>query len=240
MRTCSLGCSRAHKERTSCSGKRAREAFVLQAEYGERNMLSDYRFVEDLTDVKDRAAKQLAGQPRAAAACAEQLPKHLRDLVRAAGQAGVTLQLMSPGVLPRYSFSPHLCVLCWCSDDLLNLILWLQVLGRKQALSVGTAHVASALCNVGHEHDARRVGMQRRKCNTTRFDRKLQKLAWRIELRFEDASYMHNLARVSQDRTFAEVRDIAHPPTHVARLPLVACRRSVLTEPARAASFCHL
>jgi hypothetical protein len=97
-RTCSLECSRAHKERARCSGKRAREAFVPLKDYDERNLLSDYRFVEEAIETRAAAERRLAAAPRSAAGAPERLPQHLQALVRAAKQAGVALRLMSPGV----------------------------------------------------------------------------------------------------------------------------------------------
>ncbi|KAJ2307617.1 Box C/D snoRNA accumulation [Coemansia sp. RSA 2706] len=48
-RTCSLACSKAHKDATGCSGKRNKTEFVKRAEYDANTMMSDYGFLQDLS-----------------------------------------------------------------------------------------------------------------------------------------------------------------------------------------------
>ena len=61
-------------------------------------MLSDYRFVEEVTEARDSAAKRRQAAPRGGAQTLHQLPRHLQALVRGAASRGVQLVLMSPGV----------------------------------------------------------------------------------------------------------------------------------------------
>ena len=96
-KSCSLACTKQHKQSTGCTGKRAREAFVPLLEYNEKHLVSDYRFVEEAIERKDAAVAQRLAAPREGAARLEQLPHHLQALVRSAGRAGINLQLMSPG-----------------------------------------------------------------------------------------------------------------------------------------------
>eukprot|EP00250_Pteridium_aquilinum_P018153 c23969_g6_i1 orf=117-1037(+) len=48
FRSCSLPCVRAHKQRTSCSGKRDRTAFVPIASFDDTHLLSDYNLLEEV------------------------------------------------------------------------------------------------------------------------------------------------------------------------------------------------
>eukprot|EP00250_Pteridium_aquilinum_P023460 c26940_g1_i1 orf=1-336(-) len=48
LRTCSLPCVRAHKERTSCSGKRDRSSFVPITSFDDTHLLSDYNLLEEI------------------------------------------------------------------------------------------------------------------------------------------------------------------------------------------------
>lgn len=47
-RTCSLGCCKAHKERTGCTGKRNRTEFLPLARMSDTSIRSDYHFLEDV------------------------------------------------------------------------------------------------------------------------------------------------------------------------------------------------
>lgn len=106
-RTCSLQCSKAHKEETGCTGKRAREAFVPLSQYEERHLMSDFRFVEEVAEAKDAAEKRRVLGPRLGALSVHQLPRYLKDLVHAASHDKVQLQLMHPGM----TFRPAPCTM---------------------------------------------------------------------------------------------------------------------------------
>ncbi|KAH6915437.1 hypothetical protein BKA70DRAFT_1420370 [Coprinopsis sp. MPI-PUGE-AT-0042] len=47
-KTCSVGCSRTHKEVSGCSGERNKAAYVPMKEYGWGSMMNDYTFLEDI------------------------------------------------------------------------------------------------------------------------------------------------------------------------------------------------
>jgi len=47
LMTCSLPCVKAHKVKLNCTGERDKTAFVDMSQYGDLNLLSDYRFLED-------------------------------------------------------------------------------------------------------------------------------------------------------------------------------------------------
>lgn len=57
LRSCSLPCVRAHKERTSCSGKRNRTTFVPIASFDDNRLLSDYNLLEEVLRLSDSAKR---------------------------------------------------------------------------------------------------------------------------------------------------------------------------------------
>ena len=57
MFTCSLSCCKQHKKTNNCSGKRDKTAFVDMQTYSERDLRSDYHFLEDVLQSKNRAIK---------------------------------------------------------------------------------------------------------------------------------------------------------------------------------------
>ncbi|KAJ1675733.1 Box C/D snoRNA accumulation [Spiromyces aspiralis] len=48
-RTCSLACSKQHKQKTGCTGIRDKTKFVPRKEYDENTMMSDYTFLQDMS-----------------------------------------------------------------------------------------------------------------------------------------------------------------------------------------------
>jgi hypothetical protein len=50
-----------------------------------------------------------------------------------------------------------------------------------------------------------RAGMQRRARNSSRYDRKLGRIAWHLELLFEAAGYVYTQKRVDCNTTLGEV-----------------------------------
>lgn len=48
VRSCGLGCVKAHKERTGCTGKRDRTVFVPLAEFCDNVLVSDYNLLEEM------------------------------------------------------------------------------------------------------------------------------------------------------------------------------------------------
>jgi hypothetical protein len=52
--TCSLVCCKKHKTERDCSGQRDRTAFVSAGAFDERCLRSDFHFLEDVLQSKDR------------------------------------------------------------------------------------------------------------------------------------------------------------------------------------------
>ncbi|KAF9359424.1 hypothetical protein BGX26_012324 [Mortierella sp. AD094] len=55
--TCSLKCSKQHKLDTTCSGVRSKTHFVERKQYSEKDMMSDYNFLEEVGRTVDNAAR---------------------------------------------------------------------------------------------------------------------------------------------------------------------------------------
>ncbi|XP_061489528.1 box C/D snoRNA protein 1 isoform X2 [Rhineura floridana] len=55
--SCSLACVKGHKTAYSCNGVREKTAFVSINEFNDLNLLSDYRFLEDVGRMADGAAR---------------------------------------------------------------------------------------------------------------------------------------------------------------------------------------
>uniref|UniRef100_A0A669QZ62 Box C/D snoRNA protein 1 n=2 Tax=Phasianus colchicus TaxID=9054 RepID=A0A669QZ62_PHACC len=58
--SCSLLCVKKHKLALSCNGVRDKTAFVSVTEFTDLNLLSDYRFLEDVGRAADAAARDLS------------------------------------------------------------------------------------------------------------------------------------------------------------------------------------
>ncbi|KAJ2772581.1 Box C/D snoRNA accumulation [Coemansia nantahalensis] len=110
VRTCSLACATGHKEKTGCSGRRDRAAFVRRADYDANTMMSDYGLLQELTRdhaLLRRDAEQLGIQAKGLRGPAAgsngppiaQLNRAQRNVVtRAKGERQVTIRYMSPGI----------------------------------------------------------------------------------------------------------------------------------------------
>ncbi|XP_071820897.1 box C/D snoRNA protein 1-like isoform X2 [Apostichopus japonicus] len=61
INSCSLLCVNQHKEKSGCSGVRDKTAFVPIQQFNETNLLSDYRFLEEV-DRKSQAAQRARNQ----------------------------------------------------------------------------------------------------------------------------------------------------------------------------------
>ena len=75
MRTCSLACTKAHKQEKACTGKRSRTEMVTMSDFTERQLLSDYKFLEEGARLHDVAQRSEAPRP------ARQLPLGLQNFV---------------------------------------------------------------------------------------------------------------------------------------------------------------
>ena len=56
--SCSLKCINKHKEKFNCDGKRDRFQFVNLKEMEDKHVTSDFRFLEEATEVLDRAKRK--------------------------------------------------------------------------------------------------------------------------------------------------------------------------------------
>ncbi len=59
-RTCSLPCCRQHKQDTGCTGQRDKTKFLKKEEFTELDLLSDYKFLEESSNLIDAAQRQAA------------------------------------------------------------------------------------------------------------------------------------------------------------------------------------
>ncbi|KAJ1726445.1 Box C/D snoRNA accumulation [Coemansia biformis] len=116
VRTCSLACSRGHKEKADCSGQRDRTGFVRQADYDANTMMSDYGLLQELArdhallrrDAEQHGIAATGQRARAAQAPsrdsmdeppAVQLNRAQRTTVACAKEKRqVTIRYMSPGI----------------------------------------------------------------------------------------------------------------------------------------------
>lgn len=57
FRSCSLECSRGHKQRLGCSGQRSKTHFVPVSEMGDKQVEEDANFLETLKDKVDAAER---------------------------------------------------------------------------------------------------------------------------------------------------------------------------------------
>lgn len=95
MRTCSLACTKAHKQEKACTGKRSRTEMVTLSDFTERQLLSDYKFLEEAARLHDVAQRSEAPRP------ARQLPLGLQNFVDEAQRRGIKYELLPPGMQRR-------------------------------------------------------------------------------------------------------------------------------------------
>lgn len=57
-KTCSLVCCNKHKETMNCTGMRDKTKFLKKDEFNEMALLSDYRFLEESSNIIDAAHRQ--------------------------------------------------------------------------------------------------------------------------------------------------------------------------------------
>ncbi len=64
VKTCSVGCVRAHKERTACDGIRDVTGYVAKTDMSNLTLLSDYRFLEHVDrNIEQLSRKRLQHRP---------------------------------------------------------------------------------------------------------------------------------------------------------------------------------
>lgn len=101
IRTCSLGCVKAHKKRTGCSGKRSVTHFVPLSSFDDNVLLSDYNFLEETKRVAESATRLRGnlfgsnGHPYC------RLPKNLRFLKTAASSRTTRVLFLPNGMSRR-------------------------------------------------------------------------------------------------------------------------------------------
>ncbi|XP_068686124.1 box C/D snoRNA protein 1-like isoform X1 [Montipora foliosa] len=92
--TCSLACVKGHKRQFLCSGVRCKTKFISVAKYTDSDLLSDYRFLEDV----DRLAYTVAHDSRKSW---KRWGNQASLLRWKAKERGVDLRLMPPGMSKR-------------------------------------------------------------------------------------------------------------------------------------------
>ncbi|KDP20399.1 hypothetical protein JCGZ_05282 [Jatropha curcas] len=98
LRSCSLPCVKAHKERTGCSGKRNQTQFVPLSQFNDNLLLSDYNLLEEMKRVAESAQRmrtKLCAYPHF------KLPAHLRSLRGAAAGRKTKLLFLPSGMSKR-------------------------------------------------------------------------------------------------------------------------------------------
>ncbi|KAA8515715.1 hypothetical protein F0562_018674 [Nyssa sinensis] len=98
VRSCSLPCVKAHKQRTGCTGKRQQTKFVPLSEFDDNLLLSDYNMLEEVKRVAESAQRmrdKLCGYSHF------RLPFPLKNLRRAAASRRTKLLFLSSGMSKR-------------------------------------------------------------------------------------------------------------------------------------------
>ncbi|XP_028755062.1 box C/D snoRNA protein 1-like [Neltuma alba] len=96
IRSCSLACVKAHKQRTGCTGKRNQTHFVPISQFDDNLLLSDYNLLEDMKRVAESARRM-----RSKFGAHFRLPLHLKSLRNAAGSRKTKLLFLYKGMSKR-------------------------------------------------------------------------------------------------------------------------------------------
>ncbi|KAF7815368.1 Box C/D snoRNA protein 1 [Senna tora] len=96
IRSCSLPCVKAHKQRTGCTGKRNQTQFVPISQFDDNLLLSDYNLLEDMKRVAESAHRM-----RTRFGTHFHLPFHLKSLRNAAGSRRTKLLFLPGGMSKR-------------------------------------------------------------------------------------------------------------------------------------------
>lgn len=97
MQTCSVLCVKQHKVKSGCSGERDKTAFVDISLYNDKDLLNDYRFLEDaerklfsnVSSVSKRQNTRFSPY---------HLSKRCKFLMNAAFKRGISLSFVHPGL----------------------------------------------------------------------------------------------------------------------------------------------
>ncbi|GAB5357379.1 hypothetical protein AAMO2058_000369600 [Amorphochlora amoebiformis] len=92
-RTCSLSCSKDHKVRLKCSGKRDRTKFVSMSKFSDRTMNSDYHFLEEMGEFVNCSRRDTRMEKR------NTMLRGRKRLKSQATKLGIELKLMPSGML---------------------------------------------------------------------------------------------------------------------------------------------
>uniref|UniRef100_A0A2P2JGR8 Box C/D snoRNA protein 1 n=1 Tax=Rhizophora mucronata TaxID=61149 RepID=A0A2P2JGR8_RHIMU len=98
LRSCSLPCVKAHKQRTGCTGKRDQTHFVPLSNFDDHLLFSDYNLLEEMKRVAE-SARRMRAQFRVHPY--PKFPPHLRSLVHAASNRRTKLLLLPIGMSRR-------------------------------------------------------------------------------------------------------------------------------------------
>ncbi|CAI9103202.1 OLC1v1001648C1 [Oldenlandia corymbosa var. corymbosa] len=104
IRSCSLPCVKAHKERTSCTGKKQYKEVVPISQFDDNLLLSDYNMLEDVKRVADSARRmreKMCGNSHF------RLPLPLKSLRSAAANRKTKLLFFSTGMSKRQKNQTH-------------------------------------------------------------------------------------------------------------------------------------
>ncbi|XP_033728585.1 box C/D snoRNA protein 1-like [Pecten maximus] len=85
--TCSLPCVKRHKAEMGCNGQRKKTEFVAVKEYSDRNLLNDYRFLEETNRKIDSTQRDRLKQR-------SNKPNFLMKLVKEARKREIKLKIM--------------------------------------------------------------------------------------------------------------------------------------------------
>ncbi|OAD69344.1 hypothetical protein PHYBLDRAFT_172596 [Phycomyces blakesleeanus NRRL 1555(-)] len=97
MRTCSLACVKQHKAEKECSGERSKTHFVPMKQYTERDMMSDYVYLEDTSRKSDTLTRErLRAFPENNGG--KHIDSRIKHLVRQARQLGINFDVLPTGM----------------------------------------------------------------------------------------------------------------------------------------------
>lgn len=92
--SCSLPCVKKHKAELTCNGVRDKTAYVSVQQFTEMNLLSDYRFLEDVARTADHISRDaLLKRPLS--------NKHMYFMKNRARRQGINLKLLPNGFTKR-------------------------------------------------------------------------------------------------------------------------------------------
>lgn len=97
-KTCSLECVNSHKKTTNCTGKRDRTSFLPLASFTDKQLISDYHFLEEALRERDSAKKL---RTPLGAPFHYKLPPPMTALRSQAQNRGTTLLYLAKGMTRR-------------------------------------------------------------------------------------------------------------------------------------------